>query len=141
MIRLRSPNGAAGGTLGLTAPAEGGRWHDDDTADTVEPNGIGGHNTVIHTLGARLDQHADQHLGSLDRSDGNVPSLSAAAGRWVPGPVFRHERPASPRALGVGPPTQLAQHPGRASCRQPVAVAVTSAKDTKSECGSDMKTA
>ncbi len=29
--------------------AEGGRWHDDPTAETFEPNGIGGHNAVIHT--------------------------------------------------------------------------------------------
>jgi 1,4-alpha-glucan branching enzyme len=29
--------------------AEGGRWHDDDTAVAVEPNGIGGYNAVIHT--------------------------------------------------------------------------------------------
>jgi hypothetical protein len=29
--------------------AEGGRWHDDDTTGAVEPNGIGGYNTVIHT--------------------------------------------------------------------------------------------
>ena len=29
--------------------AEGGRWHDDDTAKAFEPNGIGGHNAVIHT--------------------------------------------------------------------------------------------
>jgi 1,4-alpha-glucan branching enzyme len=29
--------------------AEGGRWHDDDTVGAVEPNGIGGYNTVIHT--------------------------------------------------------------------------------------------
>jgi 1,4-alpha-glucan branching enzyme len=29
--------------------AEGGRWHDDDTAGAFEPNGIGGHNAVINT--------------------------------------------------------------------------------------------
>ena len=29
--------------------AEGGRWHDDDTAEAFEPNGAGGHNAVIHT--------------------------------------------------------------------------------------------
>ena len=29
--------------------AEGGRWHDDDTAEAFEPNGVGGHNAVIHT--------------------------------------------------------------------------------------------
>jgi 1,4-alpha-glucan branching enzyme len=29
--------------------AEGGRWHDEDTAETFEPNGVGGHNAVIHT--------------------------------------------------------------------------------------------
>jgi hypothetical protein len=29
--------------------AEGGRWHNDDTAETIEPNGIGGHNAVLHT--------------------------------------------------------------------------------------------
>jgi len=29
--------------------AEGGRWHDDDTAEVFEPNGVGGHNAVIHT--------------------------------------------------------------------------------------------
>jgi 1,4-alpha-glucan branching enzyme len=29
--------------------AEGGRWHDDPTAETFEPNGVGGHNAVIHT--------------------------------------------------------------------------------------------
>jgi 1,4-alpha-glucan branching enzyme len=29
--------------------AEGGRWHDDDTAEAYEPNGIGGYNAVIHT--------------------------------------------------------------------------------------------
>ena len=28
--------------------AEGGRWH-DETAQAFEPNGAGGHNTVIHT--------------------------------------------------------------------------------------------
>jgi hypothetical protein len=29
--------------------AEGGRWHDDETAEAFEPNGAGGHNAVIHT--------------------------------------------------------------------------------------------
>jgi 1,4-alpha-glucan branching enzyme len=29
--------------------AEGGRWHDDDTAGAFESNGIGGHNAVINT--------------------------------------------------------------------------------------------
>jgi 1,4-alpha-glucan branching enzyme len=29
--------------------AEGGRWHDDPTAEAFEPNGVGGHNAVIHT--------------------------------------------------------------------------------------------
>ena len=29
--------------------AEGGRWHDDDTAEAFEPNGLGGHNAVIRT--------------------------------------------------------------------------------------------
>jgi 1,4-alpha-glucan branching enzyme len=29
--------------------AEGGRWYDDDTAEVFEPNGVGGHNAVIHT--------------------------------------------------------------------------------------------
>ena len=29
--------------------AEGGRWHDDDTAGAVEPNGIGGYNAIINT--------------------------------------------------------------------------------------------
>jgi len=29
--------------------ADGGRWHDDDTAEAFEPNGLGGHNAVIHT--------------------------------------------------------------------------------------------
>ena len=28
--------------------AEDGRWHDDDTAEAFEPNGVGGHNAVIH---------------------------------------------------------------------------------------------
>jgi 1,4-alpha-glucan branching enzyme len=28
---------------------EGGRWHDDETAKAFEPNGVGGHNAVIHT--------------------------------------------------------------------------------------------
>jgi hypothetical protein len=29
--------------------ADGGRWHDDDTAQTFEPNGVGGYNAVLHT--------------------------------------------------------------------------------------------
>jgi 1,4-alpha-glucan branching enzyme len=29
--------------------AEDGRWHDDESAETFEPNGVGGHNAVIHT--------------------------------------------------------------------------------------------
>ena len=29
--------------------AEGGRWHDDETAQAFEPNGAGGHNAVLHT--------------------------------------------------------------------------------------------
>ena len=29
--------------------AEGGRWHDDETAEAFEPNGAGGHNAVLHT--------------------------------------------------------------------------------------------
>jgi len=29
--------------------AEGGRWHDDDTAEAFEPNGLGGHNAIIRT--------------------------------------------------------------------------------------------
>ena len=29
--------------------AEGGCWHDDDSAGAYEPNGIGGHNAVINT--------------------------------------------------------------------------------------------
>ena len=29
--------------------AEGGRWHDDETAEAFEPNGVGGHNAVLHT--------------------------------------------------------------------------------------------
>jgi 1,4-alpha-glucan branching enzyme len=29
--------------------AEDGRWHDDDSAEAFEPNGIGGHNAVLHT--------------------------------------------------------------------------------------------
>jgi hypothetical protein len=29
--------------------AEGGSWHDDETAEAFEPNGAGGHNAVIHT--------------------------------------------------------------------------------------------
>jgi 1,4-alpha-glucan branching enzyme len=29
--------------------AEGGRWHDDDTAGAFEPNGIGGYNAIINT--------------------------------------------------------------------------------------------
>jgi 1,4-alpha-glucan branching enzyme len=28
---------------------DGGRWHDDDGADTFEPNGVGGVNGVVHT--------------------------------------------------------------------------------------------
>jgi hypothetical protein len=42
--------------------AEDGRWHDDDTAGAVEPNGIGGYNAVIHTQQYGLDHHADQAL-------------------------------------------------------------------------------
>ena len=29
--------------------AEGGSWHDDETAEAFESNGVGGHNAVIHT--------------------------------------------------------------------------------------------
>ncbi len=29
--------------------AEGGRWHDDPTAETFEPNDVGGRNTILHT--------------------------------------------------------------------------------------------
>ena len=29
--------------------AEGGRWYDEETAEVVEPNGIGGYNAVLHT--------------------------------------------------------------------------------------------
>jgi hypothetical protein len=28
--------------------AEGGSWHDDETAEAFEPNGAGGHNAVLH---------------------------------------------------------------------------------------------
>jgi 1,4-alpha-glucan branching enzyme len=34
--------------------AEGGRWHDDPTAEAFEPNGVGGHNAVRPHLAARL---------------------------------------------------------------------------------------
>jgi 1,4-alpha-glucan branching enzyme len=33
---------------------EGGRWHDDDTAETFEPNGVGGHNAVIYHVASDL---------------------------------------------------------------------------------------
>jgi len=29
--------------------AEGGYWHDDETAETFEPNGVGGHNAILQT--------------------------------------------------------------------------------------------
>jgi 1,4-alpha-glucan branching enzyme len=29
--------------------AEDGRWHDDDSAEAFEPNGVGGRNAVLHT--------------------------------------------------------------------------------------------
>jgi 1,4-alpha-glucan branching enzyme len=29
--------------------AEEGRWHDEETAEAFEPNGVGGYNAVIHT--------------------------------------------------------------------------------------------
>jgi len=29
--------------------AEGGRWHDEETAEVFEPNDLGGHNAVLHT--------------------------------------------------------------------------------------------
>ena len=28
---------------------DAGRWHDDDSADAFEPNGVGGVNSVVHT--------------------------------------------------------------------------------------------
>ena len=55
-LRLRS-NGTrsvavtlpAGGRYAFRYLAEGGRWHDDEAAETFEPNGVGGYNAILET--------------------------------------------------------------------------------------------
>ena len=75
--------------------AEGGSWHDDETAEAFEPNGAGGHNAVIHLeagtvpLSSRLDIfRGEQGLGR--RSDPEQ----------LPGPCGGRGRPTSARGLG-----------------------------------------
>lgn len=38
-----------GGRYAFRYLAEGGHWRDDETADTFEPNGIGGLNAILET--------------------------------------------------------------------------------------------
>ena len=52
--------------------AEGGSWHDDETAEAFEPNGVGGRNAVIHTWKqapsrSTLDSTSSEESRALDR--------------------------------------------------------------------------
>jgi hypothetical protein len=61
--------------------AEGGRWHDDDTAGAVEPNGVGGYNAVITPSSAARTNMPTSRLAGVDCFGGNVPTCRRFAGR------------------------------------------------------------
>jgi hypothetical protein len=70
--------------------ADGGRWHDDETAEAFEPDGIGGHNAVLHTW---------KQAPSRSTLDSTSPEESRDP-EQLPGPCGGHGRPTSARGLG-----------------------------------------
>jgi hypothetical protein len=69
--------------------ADGGRWHDDETAEAFEPDGVGGHNAVLHTWKqapsrSPLDATASEESRALN--GGATPSSSPVPAVVTVGP-------------------------------------------------------
>jgi hypothetical protein len=69
--------------------AEGGRWHDDETAEAFEPNGPGGHNAVIHTW-KQAPSRSPSRLDSFREAQGLGRRSDP---EQLPGPCGGHGRP------------------------------------------------